>query len=393
MKLVRECLKEMKREVVCDACVRGKMTRLPKTGTINHDAKKSLDEWAVDVMGPMRAETHDGYKYVLVIVDVYSRYLHVSLMKTKGEATSMLMDTITREQARFELKVKKLYSDGGKEFVNNELGEYLRKNGTMHITTTPHTPEHNGLVERANRTIMEMVRSMMIHCDSVVQFWGEAVLTATRVLQRTLTRANKKRTPSELYDGQDKMFYYLHAFGCDAYYYIHKPHRDGKLDAVATSAIFLGYEWTNDAYYRLYDVTTNKIVLSTDVKFFDDNFTNMKRLKEKMVSEKTHTNRRSDDDALPDFLTVEMIEQLFTTDRSNHGDGNANSRPSVSSGSPPSLSSASPAGTNTNTQLEEEENENDSNDTSSRDVSLRGSDKRDKKEREEDKEETDVKHR
>jgi hypothetical protein len=227
-----------------------------------------------------------------------------------------------------------------------------------------------------------MVRSMMIHSDSVLQFWGEAVLTATRVLHCTLTRANKKKTPTELYENFYPLINHLHAFGCDAYYYIQKPQREGKLDAVATSAIFVGHDWSWDNNYKLYDMTTNKFVVTRDVKFFDDQFTNMKKLKEKMMNERTDTSRRRDDDALPDFLTVEMIEQLFTTDQNHHDRSNAISRPSVSSDSPPSLSSVSPAGTNT--QLEEEENENDSNDTSSRDVSLRGRDKKETKDKKED---------
>jgi hypothetical protein len=102
----------------------------------------------------------------------------------------------------------------------------------------------------------------------------------------------------------------MHVFGCNAHYSVHKSERENKLDAVAKVAIFVGYEDNNDTYYKLFNVDENKIVLSRDVKFFDESFKEMRKLK---AEENTHNGVRvSEDDALPDILTEEMLKQLFS---------------------------------------------------------------------------------
>ena len=81
--------------------------------------------WAVDVMGPMKTETMDGHKFVLVIVDVYTRLLFVQLMNTKGEAASRILNKIKLCQTQTSKKLKRLHSDGGREIINNEMTIFL----------------------------------------------------------------------------------------------------------------------------------------------------------------------------------------------------------------------------------------------------------------------------
>ena len=136
-----ECVKQLQ-QTQCDGCMKGKMNRLPMTGVIDHEVRGPMDMWAVDVMGPMRTETMDGHKFVLVIVDVYTRLLFVQLMKTKGEAASRILNKIKQCQTQTSRKLKRLHSDGGREIINNEMINFLNENGTTQTNTTPHTPQH-----------------------------------------------------------------------------------------------------------------------------------------------------------------------------------------------------------------------------------------------------------
>jgi hypothetical protein len=310
-RLLKECIGELIRSE-CKGCLLGKMSRLPMKGVVDHNVIRHMDLWVVDVMGPMKIETMKGQKYVLVIIDVFTRYVFVKLMKTKGESATLLIDQIKQSQTQTELKLKELHSDGGKELVNGEVSEFLGNNGTKQTTTTPHTPEHNGIVERANRTIMDMARSMLFHCDAYVPMWGDAVLMAAYLIRMSLTNASPTNTPTELWSKQRPSVNHLHVFGCNAYYHVHKTNRDGKLDKQAKLGIFVGYDEDNRTYYKIYDVDVNKFIISRDIVFYDESFTEMKRLKDE---EKTRRESDSinDDDALPE-LTDDMLQQLFNTD-------------------------------------------------------------------------------
>ena len=326
--LIREGLKVLKKRN-CKVCLKGKMTRLPMRGQIDHKVTKPMDMLVADVMGPMKVETLDGYKYILVIIDVFTRFPFITLMKTKGDATREIIEVITECQTQKEKKLKRLHTDGGKEFVNNEMSEFLKKNGTIHTTTTPHTPQHNGLVERANRTIMEMIRSMLFQSDAYLPLWGYAAHATAFILSMSLTTASKTKTPLELWTDSNKVHVsVLHVFGCDVFYHIHKNDREGKMNEQAKEAIFVCSQ--NLGYYRLYDVDKNKFVVSRDVRFDECSFKQMRKLKKKMKNEymRTHTHKNrisNDDDALPDHLTDDMIKQLFPTDQleETHNDSSA----------------------------------------------------------------------
>ena len=97
-------------------------------------------------------------------------------------------------------KLKRLHSDGAGETINADVDSFLKENGTIHTTTVPHTSQHN-LIERANRTLIDMVKAMMVHCDAFLPLWGEAALTAAYLLRRSLSRGDPIRTPVEAWTG------------------------------------------------------------------------------------------------------------------------------------------------------------------------------------------------
>lgn len=302
----------------CVGCLKGKMHRTPMTGTINHNANEVLSLLVADTMGPFRIPTLAGGRYILVVMDVHTRYLHVHILKHKDEAAQIIINLIKQAQTQTGKKAKVVHSDGGGEIVNKTLADFFTDNGTLHTTTTAGTPQHNALVERVNRTIMEMVRAMLYHSKAYLPLWGEAVNTAAYILRRSLTRAHSSLTPLQSYTGRKPDVSNLHVFGCDVYYHVLKEKRQGKLDERARKGIFVGYSKSNDLYYRIYDVEKRDVIVSRDVTFYDESFNEMKRLREsEEKNESVKVSGVSEGDALPDDM-MDRLDELFPLLASDH---------------------------------------------------------------------------
>jgi uncharacterized cupredoxin-like copper-binding protein len=139
--------------------------------------------------------------------------------------------------------------------------------GIEHQLTAPYTPQQNGVVERKNRTIMEMARCMLHDKGLPKEFWAEAANTAVFLLNRLPTKAVQKKTPFEAWHGSKPKLINLKTFGCLCFSYIHQVKRD-KLDKKAEAGIFVGYSLIAKAY-RIYLPHQNKIIVSRDVKFME----------------------------------------------------------------------------------------------------------------------------
>ena len=168
-------------------------------------------------------------------------------------------------------KLKVLRSDNGGEYIGQQFQEYLKSEGVRHELTVPKTPQQNGVAERLNRTLMEMVRTMLIESHLDQRFWGEALCTAVYLRNRSPTKAVEGKTPFEALNGKKPNVKHLRAFGCVSYPLIMKDERK-KLDPVAKRCVLVGYG-TEVKGYRLYDPDrAEKVRYSRDVKFNEMEF-------------------------------------------------------------------------------------------------------------------------
>jgi len=134
--------------------------------------------------------------------------------------------------------------------------------------TAPYTPQQNGVAERKNRTIMNMVRSMLSEKRIPKSFWLEVVNWAMHVLNRSPTLAVKNRTPAEAWNGLKPSVAHFRVFGCISH--VHVPnHKRVKLDAKSLKCVFLGVS-ENSKAYRIFDPISQKIIISRDVVFKED---------------------------------------------------------------------------------------------------------------------------
>lgn len=124
------------------------------------------------------------------------------------------------------------------------------------------------MAERKNRTIMNMVRSMLSRMNIPKVFWLEAVNWSVHILNRSPTLAVKNMTPQEAWTGYKLSIDYFRILGCITYTHVLDEKRS-KLDNKGTKCVFLGISEESKAY-RLYNLVTKKIIISRDVIFDED---------------------------------------------------------------------------------------------------------------------------
>jgi len=111
----------------------------------------------MDITGPMLVPTWDGFLYTLVIVEVSCRYPVGRLLRTKEDIGVTVCNVLAILERQSGLKVRRLHSDNGSEFVNDAMNTFCHCNGIIHETTIPYTPEQNGIAERAIAVFFKMV--------------------------------------------------------------------------------------------------------------------------------------------------------------------------------------------------------------------------------------------
>ncbi len=285
---------------VCEPCVMGKMHRNAFGKYMPNPSKEILGRVFSDICGPVRAsqkqlanydgiipshnlenqfnvtESLGGNLYLLTLIDEYTRKIYGYTLKKKSEAADKIIEWCKQVQRETGRKIKQFHTDGGGEYAASNLQNYFKQEGIKHTTTTKGTPQHNGLAERANRTLFEMARAMLNQAKLPPSFWAAAVLTAIYIRNRCITSVNETRTSEEIWSGIKPTIKHFKVFGCVAYVNIQNDERK-KLDAKAWKGIFIGYE-PDKKGYRIFDPVTGKVIISRDVKFDEHTFiTNLKQ--------------------------------------------------------------------------------------------------------------------
>jgi transposase InsO family protein len=140
-------------EKVCDGCVLGKQHRTPFPQVTSYRAKKGLELVHADLCGHITPKTLGGASYFLLVVDDHSRYMWVDMLKTKDQALTCFKKIKMRAQLESGNKLKALRTDRGGEFTFNLFSVFCSDGGIKYYTTTPYSPQQNGVVERRNQTI------------------------------------------------------------------------------------------------------------------------------------------------------------------------------------------------------------------------------------------------
>ncbi|GJT89826.1 retrovirus-related pol polyprotein from transposon TNT 1-94 [Tanacetum coccineum] len=250
---------------LCSSCELGKAKRKSFHTKTTPSSKRRLQLLHMDLCGPMRVESINGKKYVLVIVDDYSRYTWTHFLRSKDETPGVLIDFLTLVQRGLHAQVTTVRTDKGTEFLNKTLHAYFAKEGIRHETSTARTPEQNGVVERRNRTLVEAARTMLSAAKVPLFFWAEAIATTCFTQNRSLVIPRHEKTPYHIINARKPSVKFFHIFGSLCYIV-----RDGenldKMKEKGDACIFVGYS-TQSKAYRVFNKRTRMIVETIHVNF------------------------------------------------------------------------------------------------------------------------------
>nr|GEU79963.1 retrovirus-related Pol polyprotein from transposon TNT 1-94 [Tanacetum cinerariifolium] len=268
------CLPKFKyhKEHLCPSCEQGKSEKASHPPKPVPNSRQRLHLLHMDLCGPMRIASINEKRYVLVIVDDYTRYTWVHFLRSKDEAPEVIKTFLNRITILLQSPVIIIRTDNDTKFKNQVLKEYFDSVGISHQMSSVRTPQQNGVVERRNRTLVHAARTMLIcSCDPLF-LWAKAIATACFTQNRSIIHRRFNKTPYELINGKKPDISFLHVFGALCY-----PKNDHenirKLGVKGDIGFFIGYS-ADSCAYRVYNRRTKKIMETMNVLIPDpDNIT------------------------------------------------------------------------------------------------------------------------
>ncbi|KAL1458776.1 hypothetical protein WDU94_008892 [Cyamophila willieti] len=272
--LLKSPLLQLKNEekFICDYCIEGKFAKFSFPKSRVEKSSEPLKIIHSDLMGKFTPASLGGSQYIMTMIDDYTRYITVKCLKSKSETFGEFVNFQKVVENLHGKNIMYLQSDNGTEYVNSDFKTHLENHGIVHRKTVPGCPQQNGVAERSNRTLMEMVRCMMLQAGVPKTFWAEAVMTAAYIRNRCPSSAIDNQIPFELWTNKkltrDDMER-IKVFGCRAW----AKKMDGKkLDSKAEKCVMIGYEENTKDGYRLWSEERGCITVRRDVMFDESVF-------------------------------------------------------------------------------------------------------------------------
>jgi hypothetical protein len=176
---------------------------------------------------------------------------------------------LRRAQNEFGLRIKKIRSDNGTEFKNSQIEGFLEDEGIKLEFSSPYTPQQNSVVERKNRTLLDMAKTMLDEYKTSNRFWAEAINTACYSINRLYLHRILKKTSYELLTGKKPNVSYFRVFGSKCFI-LAKRARKTKFAPKAVEGFLLGYD-SNTRAYRVFNKSTGLVEVSCDIVFDETN--------------------------------------------------------------------------------------------------------------------------
>ena len=251
---------------ICDSCQKCKQVKSSFKPKNVISTTKPLELIHMDLFGPSQIKSLGGNYYGFVLVDDFTRFTWTLFLSAKSEVYKCFKKFAKLIQNQLSLKIVSIRSDHGGEFENTRIDAFCDKFGIDHQFSAPRTPEQNGVVERKNRILVELARTMLKESNVPKYFWADAVNTACYVLNRVLIRPHLNKTPYELLKGRKPNISHFHVFGCKVFVLNNGKEPVGKFDSKADEGIFIGYS-THSKAYRVYNKRTLTVEESVHVVF------------------------------------------------------------------------------------------------------------------------------
>ena len=180
----------------CDICQLSKHTRSHYAPKIYKPSKPFFLIHG-DIWGPSRIQNITGARWFLLLIDDHTRVSWNFLMKEKSETSYILQAFHKMIQNQFQDNVQVFKTNNVCDFFNFVLGPYLESNGIVHQSSCMDTPQQNGVAERKNRHLLKVARSLLFTSHVPKRLWGDAILTATYLINRMPSQVLKFKTPTQ----------------------------------------------------------------------------------------------------------------------------------------------------------------------------------------------------
>ncbi|CAI7848082.1 unnamed protein product [Closterium sp. NIES-54] len=252
----------------CETCLTSKFSRFPFHSAVGQSSDP-VELVHVDLMGPMKVKRDGGALYSMTMVDDYTGLTWSFPLAKKSDAARVIIEEwlpmVERESGK---RVKAIRSDRGGEFLGAEFRSWLKWHGIKQQLTTAYTPQSNGVAERANMTIIEGRRTILVDSGLPLRFWPLAFRHATVIKNRVLTHVGAQHwVPMEKWSGKKPLVDMLRVFGCMGLVHVPKEKRD-KLQAAAVWAVYLGLARGSKGWL-MWDPKSNTVFTTRDAKFIE----------------------------------------------------------------------------------------------------------------------------
>jgi hypothetical protein len=216
----------------------------------------------------MPSSSISGYVYYVSFINDYSHKTWIYFLKSKNEVFSKFKEFKALIENLSERKIKILKSDNGGEYTSKEFVNFYKDVGIKRELTTPYNPQQNDVAERKNRTIMEVVKTIIHDQDLPMCLLGEAAMAVVYVQNRLSYSALEFKNPEEMFTGKKPEVSHLKIFGCPVFIHIPKEKKN-KLEPSGKKGIFVGHCEVSKAF-RIYIPGHHHIEISRDVTFDEE---------------------------------------------------------------------------------------------------------------------------
>ncbi|CAI7905590.1 unnamed protein product [Closterium sp. NIES-54] len=252
----------------CETCLTSKFSRFPFHSAVGQSSDP-VELVHVDLVGPMKVKGDGGALYSMTTVDDYTRLTWSFPLAKKSDAERVIIEEwlpmVERESGK---RVKAIRSDRGGELLGAEFRSWLKRHDIKQQLTTAYTPQSNGVAERANRTIIEGGRTILVDSGLPLRFWPLAIRHATVIKNRVLNHVGgQHEVPMEKWSGKKPLVDMLRVFGCMGLVHVPKEKRD-KLQAAAVWAVHLGLARGSKGWL-MWDPKSNTMFTTRDAKFME----------------------------------------------------------------------------------------------------------------------------
>lgn len=253
-------------EINCEVCAKCKIHVQPFKSSSNRE-ENILGLVHSDICGPMSTESLGGAKYFVTFIDDYSRYTEAIMLRNRSDVLQAFKDYKRRVENQTGQRIKKLRTDNGREYLSKDFNNFLKEEGIQRQLSVEYTPQQNGVAERANRTLVEMARCMMLQANLPDSLWAEAVNTAAYLRNRSATKCLNGITPIEAWSQQKPYVGYFRTIGSKTIA-LNKGQKGRKFQPKGDEYVLVGYSDESKAY-RLWKPGTKTVIKARDVKFFE----------------------------------------------------------------------------------------------------------------------------